>query len=104
MKNLEAPRLGTSRDSGRASLPAGIDPLDGGGQLLDSSIGQRLLDHREEDALLMADVALEPLAELVQFGRAGSGLVARSCARQRRSTCSTNTRTTAGWSGSPRRA
>ena len=58
-----------NRVSERASLPSSVGPPDCRGHLLELLHRQRLLDQREEDALLVADVALEPLAKLVQLGR-----------------------------------
>ena len=60
----------------RVALPS--RPLERRCEALDLLIGQRLFDQWKEDALLVADVALEALAELSQLrgsrGRAGLDL------------------------------
>jgi hypothetical protein len=55
--------------SGRRSLVLGVGACEGRAEPLELLRRQCLLDHREEDALLVADVALEALAKLPQLRR-----------------------------------
>ena len=56
----------------------GVGAGKGGAEALQLVGGKHRFDHREELALLEADVALEPLAEFAQRVRFGTAPVSRS--------------------------
>jgi hypothetical protein len=62
-------RLPPGAGSGRRSLVLGVGACEGRAEPLELLPRQCLLDHREEVALLVADVALEALAKLAKLRR-----------------------------------